>query len=109
MKQHDASIFLRNMPARYYFDRPCNLTFHDMTNIMKPPPNLRSLLRLELKFCPDPWFTTYQTSKILPQFDRDLRLKTYFAGKDKNDYNSKMYVPGTSTPPDFMIPKEILR
>eukprot|EP00957_Ditylum_brightwellii_P175531 13364330-Ditylum_brightwellii.AAC.1 len=37
-----------------------------------------------------------------------MRLCTYFAGADKQDYNPKMYVRGTFTPKDFMIPKEIL-
>ena len=99
---------MQDMSPWYYFDKPWNLAFHDLTTEITPPPNLQSLLGLGLKFCPSPRFTTHKTSTILPRFDRDMRLRTYFAGADKQDYNPKMYVPGTFTPKDFMIPKEIL-
>eukprot|EP00957_Ditylum_brightwellii_P027690 2093222-Ditylum_brightwellii.AAC.1 len=37
-----------------------------------------------------------------------MRLQTYFAGADKQDYNPKLYVLGTFTPKDFMIPNKSL-
>eukprot|EP00957_Ditylum_brightwellii_P000596 46027-Ditylum_brightwellii.AAC.1 len=77
------------MSPWYYFNKPWNLAFHDLTTEKQPPVNLRSLLGLGLKFCPSPRFTSHKTSDILPQFDCDLRLRTYFAGEDQQDYNPK--------------------
>eukprot|EP00957_Ditylum_brightwellii_P169402 12893463-Ditylum_brightwellii.AAC.1 len=96
------------MQPWYYFDKPQNLAFHDLTTEKQPPANLRSLLGLGLKFCSSPRFTTHHTIGTLSWFDHDLRLQTYFAEADQQDYNPKMYVLGTFTPKDFTLPKEIL-
>lgn len=104
---HNAFNVLCNMPAWYYFDRPSHLAFHDLTTLVSPPKNLRSLLGLGLKFCPTPCYTTYNLNPTLNRFKRDLWLKTFFAGNplEANDtYTSKMYVKSSWTPPDWNIP-----
>eukprot|EP00957_Ditylum_brightwellii_P059823 4541623-Ditylum_brightwellii.AAC.1 len=106
--RHNAVIFLQSIMAWYYFDKQCNLAFHDLITIKTPPQNLCSLLGLGLKFCPAPRYTTYKIGDALPQFDNDVCLKTYSSGAEDYDYNPKMYMKGNFVPPDFMIPKEIL-
>ena len=62
--QHNAFLRLSLMPAWYYFDRPTNLAFHDLTT-SSAPNNLRSLLGLGLKFIPVPPYTpTRQKIKL---------------------------------------------
>ena len=39
-KQHNAAILLASMRALYYFDRPKNLSFHDLCTELEPPQNL---------------------------------------------------------------------
>eukprot|EP00957_Ditylum_brightwellii_P130652 9967351-Ditylum_brightwellii.AAC.1 len=96
------------MSAWYYFDRPCNLVFHDLTTIQTPPKNLQSLLGLGLKFCPAPRYITHRTSNTLPCFDRDVQLKTYFSDAEDYEYSPKMYAKVNFVPPDVKLPKEIL-
>ena len=107
------------MPAWSYFSRPTNLAFHDLTRDLKPPKNLRSLLGLSLKFIPNPRYNVpwkaYKTI-ILPRFDTDLRVKTFFATENPVDdgsqnYNPRMYIRSGWRPPEHIAPtpKEIPR
>ena len=96
------------MPSWFYFDRPQNLAFHNLCDSKAPPPNLRSLLGLGLKFCPSPRYTTHVTSNMLSRFRRDLYLKTFYAGKsDDNQYNPRTHICGTWIPPWWNIPYHI--
>ena len=100
------------MPAWSYFSRPTNLAFHDLTQDIAPPKNLRSLLGLSLKFIPNPRYNvpwkTYRTA-ILPRFDTDLRVKTVFATDDPTvddgaKYNPRMYIRSGWRPPEHIAP-----
>jgi hypothetical protein len=73
--RHNAYIALATMPVWLYHGRPTMMAFHDLTTILNPPKNIRSLLGLNLKFVPNPrsnvpWATFKRD--ILPRFDRDL-------------------------------------
>jgi hypothetical protein len=103
------------MPVWYYFSRPTHMTFHDLTSTIAPPRNLRSLLGLGLKFIPTPSHTN-QWSKMhnnsYKRFERDLRLRAFFAGSaakddDTPEYNPRMYVASSWTPPDKTFPPEL--
>jgi hypothetical protein len=109
--QHNACLQLARMPCWYYFSRPSNLAFHDLTTSIPPPKNLRCLLGLGLKFCPTPSFSTASTVTSLDRFKRDLLCKTYFAGKPlKNeDYDPKLHISSNWIPQDWMIPHAIHR
>ena len=100
------------MPIWQYFARPTNLNFHDLTDDDTPkPPNIRSLLGLGLKFIPvprtTPKWSNLQTMTI-DRIDRDMRLKTYFAG-ETNSFSGdlRMYIRSKWTPPPWLYPREV--
>jgi hypothetical protein len=125
------------MPIWYYFARPTNLAYHDLTTYIKPPPGLPKLLGLGHKFIPTPryshtWAQIEQTT--YDRFDRNLRVKAFCIGhmkkpppipeelhqpgheaelaqaqadQPKEDYNPRMYNPSTWEPPKHMVPKAI--
>jgi hypothetical protein len=99
------------MPAWYYFARPTNLAFHDLTENKIAPTNIRSLLGLGLKFCPTPRYTTSakDIEKTLERMERDLYLKVHFAGtvRQDNDINMRMYVKSTFRPDFRLIPWKV--
>ena len=101
---HNAFIHLESMPAWYYFDRPHNMAFHDLTTTAQPPRNLRSLLGLGLKFCPTPRFSTNCVADTFLRFHHDLFCKIFYTGKpfdEDNDYDPKMYINPNWTPEDW--------
>ena len=109
---HNAFIHFASMPAWYYFDRPNNLAFHDLTTSSTPPRNLRSLLGLGLKFCPTPRFSTKCVADTFERFHHDLYCKIFYAGEsfdDDNDYDPKMYINSGWTPRDWQIPTAAVR
>ena len=100
------------MPAWFYFDRPNNLAFHDLTTLITPPSNLRSLLGLGHKFCPTPRFTTSCIDDTFLRFHHDYYCKIFYAGKEfsgNDTYDPKMYVNSKWTPPDWMMPTAAVR
>jgi len=52
--KHNATKDLTNLPAWFYYQRPSNLSSHNLTQhtYAGPPLNFRSLLGLGLKFIP---------------------------------------------------------
>ena len=109
---HNAFIHLESMPAWYYFDRPHNMAFHDLTTTAQPPRNLRSLLGLGLKFCPTPRFSTNCVADTFLRFHHDLFCKIFYTGKpfdEDNDYDPKMYINSNWTPEDWQIPPSAVR
>jgi hypothetical protein len=73
----NACYLLRNMSVWYYFARPTNLAFHDLTPGKVMPSALKSLLGLSMKFIPTPKFTTHHMMPLLDCFQCDLIVKTY--------------------------------
>ena len=127
----NAHEYLRRMNTWNYFNRPCNMAFHDLTTNLKPPANLRSLLGLNLKFIPIPRRNTpweYYNETSLPKFERSLRLKAHFStrhrGTDLNDdeeppagyidpdstYQKRMYIAtGWNPPPQCPFPPPLVK
>ena len=109
------------MPAWFYFNRPTNLAFHDLTTNLTPPRNLKSLLGLSLKFIPTPhkttsWSTLGRNDPMRPhgflRLHRDLHLRCHFAGApptDNDAYNPRMHLPSRWTPPPWTYPPEVAR
>ena len=92
------------MPAWFYFARPNNATFHDLTlQDTAKPANIGSLLGLGLKFVPIPSRTTpWKKIKTMTanRLWRDLELKCYFAGEVSTfKPDGRMYVRSKWTPP----------
>jgi hypothetical protein len=79
-----------------YFIRPSNMAFHDLSSVLKPPKNLRSLLGLSLKFIPSPrvnvpWKAFEE--QTFAHFDRELKVKVFMADhEDDGMYNPDLYV-----------------
>jgi hypothetical protein len=98
---------LATMPVWLYHSRPTSMAFRNLTTIMKPTNNLRSLTGLNLKSVPNPrrnfpWAAFKKV--ILPQFYRDLRVKVFVTGVEEdpeNPYNPKMYAPSDLIPPNI--------
>ena len=115
---HNAFLRLSSMTTFFYFYRPTNLAFHDLTSRLKPPANLRSLLGLGLKFIPTPDYTTKWSSVddgptgTLPRLHRSILLRCYFNDSPKladqnKDYNPRMYTPSAWSPPPWDAPRTV--
>jgi hypothetical protein len=80
----------------------------DLTTRLFPTKNVRALLGLNLKFIHNPnKNVTWEEfeKKILPRFDRDLRVKVFMSGKEEDEpYNPKMYARSEWTPPNIVTP-----
>ena len=100
------------MPAWFYFDRPNNLAFHDLTTSTVPFFNLRSLLGLGHKFCPTPRYSSGCVSDSFLRYHHDYYCKIFYAGKDfqsTDPYDPKMYINSEWTPQDWQIPLPAVR
>ena len=112
--RHNAAIRMAALPSFEYWNRPSNQAFHNLTTLLSPPPNLKSLLGLGLKFIPTPFRpTTFnQLNQIgagLPYIERSLRLRCFFCavGYPRTDveFNPKLHIPSNWTPPEEYFPK----
>ena len=72
---------------------------HDLTISKKPPPNLRCLLGLNLKFIPRRRFTTSDLSETHTRFKQQIYLQDYYLhnpidpnNTDQTPYNPKLHV-----------------
>ena len=74
---------------------------HDLTTSRKPPPNLKCLLGLNLKFIPRRRFTTYDLAETFQRFCQQVYLQDYYL-KNPNDndidetrstHNPKLHIP----------------
>jgi hypothetical protein len=93
-----------------YFSRKSNMAFHDLSTVLKPPKNLRSLLGLSLKFIPSPRTNVPWTAFEDHTFARKLKFKVFIADhEDDGTYIPDLYVKSRWTPPPWKIPLEITR
>ena len=111
---HNASDVLAQMPEWYYFDKPQQLAFHDLTTHISPPKNLSALLGLGLKFCPTPRYTTTPSTLLptLQRFQRDIFCKTFYAGKEfdqDEEFNKSFYIKSNYSPKEWMIAPTITK
>ena len=109
------------MSAFYYFNRPTNLAFHDLTSRLSPPQNLRSLLGLGLKFIPTPHQSTmsstlFSENGAFPRLNRQIDLRCFFVDSDhlnpsepSEGYNPRMYIASEWNPPFSNVPRPLSR
>ena len=64
----------------FYFFRPTNLAFHDLTIGKVDPKALQSLLGLGVNFCHIPLRPTLNIDKIMERFERDQNICSVFSG-----------------------------
>ncbi len=88
----NARQVLGDMSPGCYLLKAANTAFHDLTKRKSLPPATSSLLGLGLKFIPTPHHSSSR-SKVEPshvQIERDIGLKTFFAGQDDGSTPSKL-------------------
>ena len=89
------------------------MAFHDLTpKSTVIPANLDALLGLGLKFCPIPRYTPRDNTDTLARFEKDLYVKTFFAGRPMN--REEIYIPSMRVendwqPKEWDLPDEILQ
>ena len=90
------------MPTITYFSSITNATYHNLCTTQQLPPGTKHLLGLGHKFIPLRTHPAPQIQQSLDEFERNVRLKYFFAGDDTNDtFNKnmkKIYVKSTWTP-----------
>jgi len=105
--KHNASLHLAELPAWYYFQRPTNLTSHNLCTVHQPPPNFRSLLGLGLNFCPRPLFSNKEIlSSTIARFRRDLYNRFAYAGEESH-YDSMLYARSNRAAPEHLVASEL--
>ena len=99
--KQNALVILTTMEKWFYFFRPTNLAFHDLTIGKVAPRALQSLLGLGVNFCPTPLRPTLNIEKSMQHFERDLHIRSVFAGSEDllPLSNPKIYVRSKWTPP----------
>ena len=90
-----------SLPKKDYFNAPTNRSYHNLCTTITPPPGLRNLLGLGLKFC----IRTPRPSPNLPEaIERLVRqVRTYdWASKQPgiNIYDKKLYARNEEWVPD---------
>ena len=89
------------------------MAFHDLApKSTVIPANLDALLGLVLKFCPIPRYTPRDNTDTLARFEKDLYVKTFFAGRPMN--REEIYIPSMRVendwqPKEWDLPDEILQ
>ena len=93
------------MEKWFYFCRPTNLAFHNLTISKVAPRALQSLLGLGVNFCPTPLRPTLNIDKNMERFERDLHIRSVFSGSEELIPLSKpkIYVRSKWTPPAWDI------
>ena len=94
---------ITNMSAAEYFNRPVNMTYHNICNKKKPPDGIRVTLGLGLKFCihQDKPKNAFQRS--FSPFTDDVRKRYLFAGSaldcntPKNFFVKPDFIPEPAT------------
>jgi hypothetical protein len=84
-----------------HFFKAMNTAFHDLTEGKSLPLTATSLLGLSLKFIPTLHYAPL-TSDIAPsldQIERDIGLKTFFAGQDQGGEIPKLRAKSSWRPP----------
>ena len=97
----NARQVLGNTLSGCYFGKVLNRAFHDLTDGKSIPPAAHEILGLSLKFIPTPEYTT-PTNLAVQSFDRlerDIGLKVWFAGDDKELPKTKLYLKSIWHPP----------
>ena len=77
--KQNALIILITMEKWFYFCRPTNLAFRNLTIGKVEPKVFQLLLVLEFNFCPTPLRPTLSINKSMERFKRDLHIHSVFS------------------------------
>jgi hypothetical protein len=105
--KENARQIVADMPCWYYFLRPTNLSSHDLTTRLQPPPNWRSLLGLGLNFCIRAKYTNFNLSKMEERFRDDLYTKAVYAALNNDDdeeFDRTLWIKSNRKAPKHKVP-----
>ena len=83
LAKKNALIILTTMEKWFYFFRPINLAFHDLTIGKVAPKSLQLLLGLRVNFYPTPLRPTLNIDKIMERFERYLHICSVFSSSEE--------------------------
>ena len=89
---------LAHMQVKDYFNRPNNMTYHNLCTKSHPPKGIGSTLGLGLKFCIQSDRAPDFVDKSVNRFSDDVRKKYIFAGSVPKETPKKIYIKSTWTP-----------
>ncbi len=97
----NAREVMKSISPGCYFSKAMNTAFHDLTRGKLLPVATRSLLRLSLKFIPTPRYapSVSDIEPSLEKIERDIGLRTFFAGRDQEKEIPKLRSKSTWRPP----------
>jgi len=106
---HNARLHLGSMPVWFYFQRPSNLTCHNLATTHQPPLNFCSLLSLRLSFCPQLHYTLNSNlNQMLDWLHKDLYNCYVYAGDNNDNYDPKLYARSDRNPPVHLVSTELI-
>ena len=105
----NAAIIVGNSVTWHYLTRPKNLAFHDLTKGKVVPKIAKDLLGLSRTFIPvKKQSIDFRDLEVnLETFERDVSLKTWFAGSPLDHAPPPLYIKSIWRPPPGSIPKEV--
>ena len=83
---------LANMDVKEYFNRPHNMTYHNLCSHLQPPKGIRNTMGLGLKFCIQSDRAPNFVEKSIARFSDDVRKKYTFAGSVMKETPRKLYI-----------------
>ena len=83
---------LAYMKTDEYFNRPNNMTYHNLCTSIRPPQGIGTTLGLGLKFCIQSDRAPDFVEKSMNRFSDDIRKKYLFAGSAMKDTPKKIYI-----------------
>ena len=83
---------LTQMEVNEYFNRPNNMTYHNLCSNLHPPQGVGTTLGLGLKFCVQSDRAPDFVEKSMIRFSDDIRKKYLFAGSAMKDTPKKIYI-----------------
>ena len=86
------------MQVDEYFNRPSNMTYHNLCTTLHPPQGIGSTLGLGLKFCIQSDRAPDFVEKSINRFSEDVRKKYLFAGSVPKETPKKIYIKSSWIP-----------
>ena len=110
-EKNNTLVILTTMENWFYILRPTNLAFQDLTIGRVASRALQSLLGIGVNSCPTPLLPTLNIDKSMERFERDLPIRSVFAGSEELIplANQKIYVRSKCKPPAWDIYLELKR
>ena len=86
------------MEVNDYFNRPSNMTYHNLCSDLQPPQGIGATLGLGLKFCIQSDRAPEFVEQSMNRFSADIRKKYLFAGSAMKDTPKKIYIKSSWIP-----------